>query len=160
MDETDVMIVHKGGKVVTEMGRKNVWSITSGEKGKTHTILACVSASGFVLPPFLIYPRQRVTENLKGGAIAGTVFHRSDSGWVNAELFLAWLKFFAQSIHPSRPVLLVLDGHSSHCLYRYLNSQETVKFTYFAHLLILPTYCDHSMLEYLNPSTIKHAGSK
>ena len=49
MDETGVMIVHKGGKVVTEMGHKNVWSITSGEKGKTHTILACVSTSGFFL---------------------------------------------------------------------------------------------------------------
>ena len=56
MDETGVTIVHKGEKVVTEVGRKNVWAVTSGEKGKTHTILTCVSASGFVLPPFLIYP--------------------------------------------------------------------------------------------------------
>ena len=52
MDETGVTIVHKGGKVVTKIGRQNVWAVTSGEKGKTHTIL------GFVLPPFLIYPRQ------------------------------------------------------------------------------------------------------
>lgn len=114
MDETGVSVVHKGKKVVTEMGRKNVWALTSGEKGKTHMILTCVSASGFVLPPFLIYPRQRITESLKGGAIAGTVFHCSDSRWVNTELFLSSLKFFAQSIPPSRPVLLILDGHSSH----------------------------------------------
>ena len=139
MDETGVTIVHKGGKVVTEMGRKNVWSITSGEKGKTHTILACVSASGFVLPPFMIYPRQRVTENLKKGAIAGTVFHRSDSGWVNSELFLAWLKFFAQSIPPSRPVLLILDGHSSHV------SIETIEFARSneIHILCLPAHTTH-----------------
>ena len=121
------------------MGRKNVWSITSGEKGKTHTILACVSASGFVLPPFLIYPRQRVTENLKEGAIAGTVFHRSDSGWVNAELFLAWLKLFAESIPPSRPVLLILDGHSSHV------SIETIEFARNneIHILCLPAHTTH-----------------
>ena len=56
MDEMGVTIVHKGGKVVTEIGRRNVWAITSGEKGKTHTIITCVSASGYVLPPFLIYP--------------------------------------------------------------------------------------------------------
>ena len=31
MDEMGVTIVRKGGKVVTEIGRKNVWSITSGE---------------------------------------------------------------------------------------------------------------------------------
>ena len=64
MDETGVSVVHKGEKVVTEMGRKNVWALPSGEKGKTHTILTCVSASGFVLAPFLIYPRQRITESL------------------------------------------------------------------------------------------------
>ena len=85
MDETGVTIVHKGGKVVTEVGRRNVWAITSAEKGKTHTIISCVSASGYVLPPFLIYPRQRIMENLKIGAIPGTVFHCSDSGWVNAD---------------------------------------------------------------------------
>ena len=47
------------------MQSRNVWHITSGEKGKTHTILTCVSAAGFVLPPFLIYPRKRITESLK-----------------------------------------------------------------------------------------------
>ena len=85
MDETGTTIVHKGGKVVTEIGRKNVWSITSAEKGKIHTILTCVSASGFLLPPFLIYPRQRITDELKEGAFAGTVFSCSDTGWVNTE---------------------------------------------------------------------------
>jgi len=44
MDETGVTVVHKPGKVVTEVGRRNVWAVTSGEKGKTHTILSCVSA--------------------------------------------------------------------------------------------------------------------
>ena len=139
MDETGVTIIHKGGKVVTEIGRQNVWAVTSGEKGKTHTILTCVSASGFVLSPFLIYPRQRVTDNLKEGAIAGTVFHCSDSGWVNAELFLAWLHFFARSIPPSRPVLLVLDGHSSHL------SIEAIEFARSndIHMLCIPAHTTH-----------------
>ena len=48
------------GKVVTELGRRNVYAITSAEKGKTHTILACVSASGYVLPTVMIYPRKQV----------------------------------------------------------------------------------------------------
>ncbi len=91
------------------VGRKNVWAVTSAEKGKTHTVLACASASGFSLPPFIIYPRKRITEGLRSGAFPGTVFNCSDSGWVNGELFLVWLNFF-----PSRPVLLILDGHASH----------------------------------------------
>ena len=43
-----------------EIGKRSVWSITSGEKGKTHTIMSCAFASGFVLPPFIIYPKKRL----------------------------------------------------------------------------------------------------
>ena len=57
-DETGVTIVHKPSKVVARMGRRNVPSLTSADKGKTHTVLACVSASGQVLPPLMVYPRK------------------------------------------------------------------------------------------------------
>lgn len=72
VDETGISIVHKPGKVVTELGRRNVWSVTSAEKGKTHTVLACVSASGFAIPPFMIYPRKGMLDQLKEGAVPGT----------------------------------------------------------------------------------------
>ena len=55
MDEMGFSIVHKHGTVVTQVGRRNVWAITSADKGKTHMIVTCVSASGYALPPF-IYP--------------------------------------------------------------------------------------------------------
>ena len=48
-DETDVSIVHKPGKVVTEMGRRNVYALTSAERGKTHR--ACLCISFWVCPP-------------------------------------------------------------------------------------------------------------
>ena len=53
-------------------------------------------------------------EKLKEGALPGTAFHASDTGWVNTELFIKWFEFFLLQISPSRPVLLILDGHSSH----------------------------------------------
>ena len=130
MDETGVTIVHKRGKVVTEIGRQNVWSITSGPH-------KCVFASGFVLPLFLIYPRKRITEHPKEGAIAGTVFHDSDSGWLNTELFLTWLQYFNESIPPSRPVLLILDGHSSHV------SIEAIARSSSIHMLCIPADTTH-----------------
>ena len=58
MDECGITVVHYPGKVMTEVGRKNVWSISTAEKGKTHTLLCCVSASGQALPPSMIYPRK------------------------------------------------------------------------------------------------------
>ena len=40
-DETGISVVHKPGKVVAEVRWRNVYAVTSGEKGKTHTILVC-----------------------------------------------------------------------------------------------------------------------
>ena len=69
-DETGVTIVHKPSKVIAHIGRHNVPSLTSADKGKTHTVLACVSASGQVLPPFMLYPRKRpVHEKMREGPI-------------------------------------------------------------------------------------------
>ena len=67
-------LVHKPGKVVAEMGRHKVYAFTSAEKGKTHTILTCVSASGHVLPPMMIFPRKKTPANFREGAVAQTLF--------------------------------------------------------------------------------------
>ena len=55
-DESNVTIVFKPSKVVAELGKRNVYAISAVEKGETHTVLSCVSASGFVLPPMMVYP--------------------------------------------------------------------------------------------------------
>ena len=47
-DETGVSVLHKPGKVVAELGHRNVYAIASGEKGKTHTVLSCALASGYI----------------------------------------------------------------------------------------------------------------
>lgn len=51
LDETGLTVVHKCGKVIADVSRRHVYSLTSAEKGKTHTVLSCVSASGIALPP-------------------------------------------------------------------------------------------------------------
>jgi len=57
-DETGVSIVHRQGKVLAQLGQRHVSSITSAKKGKTHTVLSCISAAGQVLPPMIVYPRK------------------------------------------------------------------------------------------------------
>ena len=66
MDETGVSVVHKGEKVVTEMGRKNVWALTSGEKGKTHTIRTCCFCFWVCSSPFLDLPKTENNREPKG----------------------------------------------------------------------------------------------
>ena len=54
-------------------GTSNVYAIMSAEKGKTHTALSCVSASGYILPPVMVYPRkQSLPEKFKEGAVVWT----------------------------------------------------------------------------------------
>ena len=94
LDECGISTVHKPGRVITELSHKSVWAVTSGEKGKTHTILTCVSASGLVIPPMMIFPRKRLSDKLMEGAPPGTIFTCTDSGWINQEKYLEWFKFF------------------------------------------------------------------
>ena len=139
-DETGVSIVHQPGKVVAELGRRNVYSVTSAECGKTHTILSCVSASGHVLPPMMVYPRKKVVPiSSRDGAVPNTLFGHSESGWINSDLYVEWFKFFIANIPPTHPVLLLQDGHGSHV------SIELIEFPKEnnIHLLCLPAHCIH-----------------
>ena len=100
VDETGVNIVHVPGKVLTEISRKHVYSLTSAEKGRNHTVVICVNAAGSALPPMLIYPRKKpVPEPYQEGAPAGSIFKISENGWINSELYLEWLQFLLTKFH-------------------------------------------------------------
>ena len=140
VDESGVNVVHKPCKIVAELGRHNVYSITAAERGKTHTIVACVSASGFVLPPMMVYPRKKsVPEDLKEGAVLNTLFTNSVNGLITKELYLEWFKHFLANIPPTRPVLLIQDGHSSHASIELI---ECARANYI-HVLCLPAHTTH-----------------
>jgi len=48
------------------------------------------------------------------GEVPGTIYGMSEKGWTDQELFLYRLKHFLKYANPGRPLLLLLDGHSSH----------------------------------------------
>ena len=49
------------------------------------------------------------------GEIGGTLYGLSSKGWIDEELFEMWFKYhFLQYAPPEHPVLLLMDGHSSH----------------------------------------------
>lgn len=140
VDETGVTVVHKPGKVLAELGKRNVHALTSAERGKTHTVLICVSASVFFIPPLIISPRkQRVPDHMREGAVPDTMFEVSDSGWINQDIYLKWFDFFVNNIPPVRPVLLIQDGHSSHMSIELIEKARANDI----HLLCLPAHTTH-----------------
>ena len=139
-DETGISKVHSPKmKIVARRGQKTVWSLTSGERGRTHTILICCSAAGYCIPPLIIFPRVRMNDKLKTGAPPGTIFETSPKGWINKDIFSHWLDFFIKCIPKTRPVLLVYDGHASHISIEVIEKARKND----VHLLCLPAHGTH-----------------
>lgn len=116
MDESGLTVVHKPGRIVAKKGQKQVGKVTSGEKGKTVTIICSMSASGRYLAPFMIYPRKKMNEHLLVGCPPGTVGVVTDSGWTDSKVFVQWLNHFVDAVKPTpaKKVVLFVDGHISH----------------------------------------------
>lgn len=117
MDESGLSTVpNKTPKVVSKKGQKLVGKIVSGERGQTVTVVCCMSAAGYYIPPAMIFPRKRRKAELLDGAPPDTILFTSDSGYINTDLFLEWLEHFQTHTRSSAedPCLLILDNHSAH----------------------------------------------
>ena len=68
-----------------------------------------------MIPPFVIFDTKQLNHLWTRGEVAGTRYGVSDSGWTDRGLFFSWLQehFLAHAV-PARPLLLLIDGHSSH----------------------------------------------
>ncbi len=88
----------------------------------------------------MVYPRKRlVPQHLREGAYPNTLFGSSESGWITTELFIEWFNFFLNNIPPTHPVLLYLDGHSTHVSIDLIELARSNDF----HLLCLPAHTSH-----------------
>ena len=114
MDESGFPLDPKPLKSVHCSGDKNPYAVRSGVKSQV-TVAACVSASGQSIPPLIIWKRKTMTADMAVGEIPGTQYQCSDKGWMNSTIFYSWFKkLFLRYAPASRPLLLLLDGHSSH----------------------------------------------
>jgi len=105
------------------------------------TAVCAVNATGVYAPPMLIYPRRRHSCALEADGPRGTLYRCSKNGWINEDLFVDWLKHFADFTKPSEnePILLILDNHSSHIslrAYEFCKSNNIV-------MLSLPPHGSH-----------------
>ncbi|CAH1965150.1 unnamed protein product [Acanthoscelides obtectus] len=118
MDETGVKTsASKPPRVISVKGKKQVGVIATAEKGQLTTVIcACSATCRFIPPCFMFGQRKRMNERLLDGAPNGSLAWVSDSGWITNSTFNNWLKFFIDITRPKqdRPVLLILDNHSTH----------------------------------------------
>ena len=68
-----------------------------------------------VIPPMVVFSGKNFNHMLSDGEVPGTFYGTSKSGWMDQELFSSWFTLhFLQHAVSSRPLMLILDGHSSH----------------------------------------------
>ena len=138
-DESGFFLCPKSGKILGPKGEKHVYHVTGSSKQQI-TTLVCINAAGSSIPPMHIFPGIRFSYNPMEGCVDGAYFGKSDSGWITQELFYGWLtNHFVRYITPSRPVCLLVDGHSSHI------DLETSKFCEANDILLycLPPHSSH-----------------
>ena len=114
VDETGIALDGHAPKVVAKRGQKKVRYRTSGNKSQI-TVIACVSASGQCIPPFVIFDVERLNMEWRKDEVVGTTYGLSTKSRVDSELFRSWLvEHFLIHAVGVQPILLLLDGHSSH----------------------------------------------
>lgn len=141
VDEKGISTMHKPPSVVAATGTKPP-SVTSGGRVNI-TVIGCGNALGHQIPPYFIFPGQRMNQDLLEGKTPGADGTVSESGWSNSEVFMKYLSQHLLKYLPQRtqdhPVLLMYDGHKSHV------SLDVIDWAKENHvvLFVLPAHTSH-----------------
>jgi len=79
----------------------------------------------------VIFDAKNLNIEWRNGEVSGTTYGLSDKGWVDTQLFQGLTEHFLPNAVGSRPLLLLLDGHSSHYqpdLISYAKEHNTILF--------------------------------
>ena len=96
--------------------RRN-FQVTSSNKTSI-TIFQCICTNGNVVPPSAPFPGVNFNPEYSIVFPANFYLGFMKSGWMETSQFYAWFtNHFIKNIPPIRPVVLLLDGHSSHIGY-------------------------------------------
>lgn len=144
MDETFKTMEFATERVVTVKGHKT--RSRGGGNRDTITVIAAVCADGTAVPPAYVYQGKfHQRQWLDGDTVNATIL-MSDSGWVNNQVAMLWLKeVFIKHIDKKREdgdvkdVILTCDRHGSHFTYNFLKTcQEHGIF-----VMALPAHSSH-----------------
>ena len=114
MDETGMPLEHRAPNIIAKKGKKKIRYRSTGNEAQI-TIVGCVNAVGNAIPPMIIYAAKTFNADWCKSDIPGTSYTLSPKGWIDQELFKQWLNtHFLKHAVSAHPLLLLLDGHSSH----------------------------------------------
>lgn len=96
LDEKGIrMCRHKSGKVLAKRGARRIHR-RGKEKGENVTVVACGSAIGTIIPPYILFKGKRKNPEWKDLLPVGSDVEMTDKGSMNAQTFVKYLRHFAE----------------------------------------------------------------
>ena len=93
--------------------KKQDGALTSGERGVLETAVHTISAEGNALPSMFIFPRLNYQNLFSTGAPPGSIGLATKSGWMNGNVFIAYIHHIIW--HPKcskeHKILLIYYNH-------------------------------------------------
>jgi len=110
------VVQKKQPKILAFKGKRQIVALTEAERGSLIPVVICMSASGIFVPPLIIFTLKNANHLLTRGAPPDTVFKYQPYGWISCEIFMEWFEHIFSITKSSAldPVLLIVDGHTSH----------------------------------------------
>ena len=82
MYETGVPLDPCLPKIAAQKGQEKVWYASSGNKSQV-TVVECGSATGQVIPPFVIFDAKQLNPLWARDEVPGTRYGLSEKGWID-----------------------------------------------------------------------------
>ncbi|TFK82751.1 CENP-B protein, partial [Polyporus arcularius HHB13444] len=142
MDETGIQQgVGVTERVIGPAGQKVQYQQRSGNR-ENITVLVTICADGTSTPPAVIYKGDTYHASWKQDNPLNASLGYSKKGYTDGEISVAWIKQFDQQTKgkaAGRRRLLLVDGHSSHFTYDFLDYARQNKI----HVLCYPSHGTH-----------------
>jgi hypothetical protein len=117
-DETGFRLGQAGNRlVVTAAERRGRPTLVGSDSTQWTTVITCVNAQGWHMPPFIIFKGATLNSAYFEGLPPRWTLACSENGWTNYALALRWVEHFnqhTQAATKGAKRLLILDRHSSH----------------------------------------------
>lgn len=114
-DESGFCLAPPKSSAYVEKGTKNVHLVQRGKE--QITVMFCFSATGYVTKPYIVLKGKRLSAELKNSIPEDVHVCLTDNGWQTQRSFSDWIDLFNEELISKgveKPVILFLDGHSSH----------------------------------------------
>jgi hypothetical protein len=82
---------------------------------ETVTVVACVSATGVFMTPYVIFKGKNLKQEFRDGMSPRTAASMSKSDNITVKIFYDFIKHFvSHKLQENRSNILLRDGHSTH----------------------------------------------